>query len=63
MVDEEILEEATRELGMKTYSATVNLALEEAIRMKKIRGLSEFFGQGLWEGDLSSMREDRPAKG
>jgi hypothetical protein len=24
----------------------------------KIRRLPEFFGQGLWEGDLSDMRED-----
>ena len=68
VLDEKTLEEATRTLGKKTYSDTVNFALEEALRMHKIRGLSEFFGQGLWEGDLSEMRRDeeppkaRPAK-
>jgi Arc/MetJ family transcription regulator len=55
-----LLEEATRTLGVKTYSAAVNAALEEVLRVRKIQGLSQFFGQGLWQGDLSEMREDRP---
>lgn len=62
VLDEDTLEEATRSLGLKTYSATINFALEEAMRMQKIRRLGEFFGQGLWEGDLSEMREDSPLK-
>ena len=51
---------ATRVLGAKTYSAAVNQALEEIIRVKKIRSLPEFFGQDLWRGDLAEMRQDRP---
>lgn len=58
VLDEKLLEEATRTLNKKTYSATINFALEEALRMHKIRGLSQFFGQDLWEGDLSEMRRD-----
>ena len=60
VLKEELLEEATRLLGQKTYSATVNLALEEAVRLVKIRGLRRFFGSGIWEGDLREMREDHP---
>ncbi|MBM3773564.1 MAG: type II toxin-antitoxin system VapB family antitoxin [Acidobacteria bacterium] len=56
---EDLLKEAVRVLGTKTYSAAVNLALEEAIRFKKIQSLPGFFGRGLWEGDLDEMRRDR----
>ena len=55
----DLLNEATRVLGLKTYSATVNHALAEALRVHKIQGLQAFFGSGLWEGDLAVMREDR----
>ena len=59
VLDTDLLIEATRVLGLKTYSATVNRALAEAIRIRKIQGLPAFFGSGLWEGDLAVMREDR----
>jgi Arc/MetJ family transcription regulator len=58
MLDDKLLEEATRVLGVKTYSAAVNLALEEVLRLRKIRSLPQFFGRGLWEGNLREMRED-----
>lgn len=61
VLDAELLEEATRALGAKTYSAAVNTALAEVVRVRKIQNLANFFGKGLWEGDLSAMREDRPA--
>ena len=62
VLDENLLDEATRVLGVKTYSAAVNLALAETLRVKKVMELSSFFGSGLWAGDLSAMREDQPHK-
>ena len=62
VLDRELLEEATRSLGAKTYSAAVNTALAEVLRIRKLQGLTRFFGQGLWEGDLAEMREDRPRR-
>lgn len=62
VLDDILLNEATRSLGMKTYSATVNFALKEVLRLRKIQGLADFFGKGLWQGDLSEMREDRPRR-
>jgi hypothetical protein len=62
MLNETILKEATRILGAKTYSAAVNQAMEEVIRLRKIQGLPHFFGQGLWEGNLAQMREDRKSR-
>ena len=59
VLDEVLLEEAVRVLGVKTYSAAVNLALKEAIDTAHVRGLRQWFGKGIWEGDLSEMREDR----
>jgi Arc/MetJ family transcription regulator len=59
VLDEHLLEEATRALGQKTYSATINFALQEALRIHKVQGLMQFFGKGLWRGNLTAMREDR----
>jgi Arc/MetJ family transcription regulator len=61
VLDADLLERATRVLGAKTYSAAVNQALEQVLRIEQVRGLSSYYGQGLWEGDLSEMREDRRA--
>jgi len=61
VLDEELLKQVTHALGVKTYSAAVNLSLAEILRVRKVQALPEFFGKGLWEGDLSKMREDRPS--
>lgn len=58
-LDEKLLKSAKQLLGAKTYSAAVNQALAEVVRTAKIRGLAEFFGTEIWEGDFGDMREDR----
>jgi uncharacterized protein YunC (DUF1805 family) len=62
VLDEELLKTAVRLLGAKTYSAAVNQALEEVIRVVKARGITQFIGSGIWEGNLSKMREDKSPK-
>jgi Arc/MetJ family transcription regulator len=62
VLDEHLLAEATRVLAARTYSAAVNAALEEVIRIRKIQGISQFFGSQIWKGDLAQMREDRPSR-
>jgi len=62
VLDEHLLEQATRVLGAKTYSAAVNTALGEVIRLKKIQTIPHFFGTGIWRGGLAAMREDRPRR-
>jgi hypothetical protein len=59
VLDAELLEEATRVLGVKTYSSTVNQALAEVVRIRKIQTLPSFFGSRLWQGTLAEMREDQ----
>ena len=60
MLDEDLLKEATRLAGGKTYSGTVNLALRDFVRRARARRILELEGTGLWEGDLTEMRADAP---
>jgi Arc/MetJ family transcription regulator len=62
VLDEKLLEEATRLSGEKTYSAAVQLALRELVRRARARKIFELRGLGAWEGELSHMRRDQPAK-
>ena len=59
VLDERLLEEATRLSGERTYSRTVERALEEVIKRVKARQILDLAGSGLWEGDLAVIREDR----
>lgn len=59
VLDERLLEQAKRVLGLKTYSATIKFALQEAIRIHKLPDIPRFFGKVSWDGNLSEMREDR----
>ncbi len=58
MVDAELLEQAQRLSGERTYSATVNRSLEEFVRRVKARQILDLAGTGLWRGDLGEMRGD-----
>jgi len=58
-LDQALVKQVMRALGVKTYSAAVNLSLAEILRIKRVQALPNFFGKGLWQGDLSEMREDR----
>jgi Arc/MetJ family transcription regulator len=62
VLDEQLLETATRLSGERTYSNTVNRALEDFVNRIKARRILELAGSGLWEGDLADMRADRPRK-
>lgn len=67
VLDEQLLDEAVRLSGERTYSAAVMKALAEYVRRVKARRILEFTGAGIWDGDLAEMRQDspapRPAKG
>jgi Arc/MetJ family transcription regulator len=55
---EDLLEEATRLSGEKTYSRVVERALEDFVRRMKARQILQLRGSGSWEGALSEMRRD-----
>ena len=58
MLDAQILEEALRLGGERTYSATVNRALEDFVGRMKAGRILELPGSNLWQGDLGEMRRD-----
>lgn len=62
MLREELLEEAVRLSGERTYSRAVERALEDFVRRVKARQILELAGSGVWEGNLAEMRDDRPAR-
>ena len=63
VLDANLLEEATRLSGERTYSRAVERALQDFVRRAKARRILELAGSGLWEGDLSTVREDRGVYG
>ena len=60
VLDEDLLEEAVRVSGERTYARTIERALQEMVRRAKARGIEQLAGSGLWVGDLSEMRGDAP---
>jgi Arc/MetJ family transcription regulator len=58
VVDEALLEEAVRVSGERTYSRTIERALQEMVRRAHARGIFELAGTGAWTGDLADMRGD-----
>ena len=62
VLSEDLLEEATRLSGEKTYSRTVERALRDFVNRMKARRILELRGSGLWSGELDEMRRDRPKR-
>jgi len=60
MLDGDLLDEAIRLSGEKSYSAVVRRAVADLVRRIKARQILPLRGSGLWEGSLSEMREDEP---
>ena len=63
VLNEQLLEEAQRLSGERTYSRTVDRALEDFVRRIKARRILELRNSGLWRGNLSDMRDDAPRTG
>ena len=60
VLDERLLEEAHRKSGERTYSATINRALQDLIRRVTVEeGLKILGGSNAWEGNLEEMRRGR----
>jgi Arc/MetJ family transcription regulator len=58
MVDEQLLAEALKLGGERTYSKTVERALVEFVKRIKARKILQLGGSGAWSGDLGEMRRD-----
>lgn len=61
VLDESLLEEAIRVSGERTDSAAINRALKDFVGHARSRQILTLAGTGLWQGELSAVREDAPA--
>ena len=60
VLDEDLLDEAVRVSGERTYARTIERALQEMVSRAKARGIEQLAGSGLWTGNLAQMRGDAP---
>ena len=58
VLNEQLLEEAVRLSGERTYSRTIERALHELVQRAKARQIDRLAGSGLWSGALTEMRAD-----
>lgn len=60
-LDDRLVRRARRLTGLKTKKAVVHRALENLVRAEARKGILRFYGSGIWQGDLKSMRRNRRA--
>jgi len=58
-IDDELMEAALRESGLRTKRAAVEEGLRALIERHRRKKLLAAFGQYPWEGDLAAMRRWR----
>jgi len=58
VLDELLLKKTLAFSQKKTYSDAVMEAMKEYIRVKEFLKVLDFGSTGIWEGDLSAMRND-----
>ena len=58
-IDDELLAEAAKVLGTSTKKATVEAALQRAVRRHRQRRILELRGTVEWVGNLDEMRASR----
>lgn len=59
VLDEEIMEEAKELTSLKTKKEVVDLALKELVKHLRRTKLLSIRKKGIWEGNLSALREKR----
>jgi Arc/MetJ family transcription regulator len=62
-LDEATVETAMRLTGERTKRAVVHRALEELIRIERLRQLRRARGTLQWQGNLAELREESAANG
>ncbi len=58
-LDDRLIRRARRLTGLTTKKAVVHRALEGLVRAEARKGILNFYGSGVWQGDLKAMRRTR----
>jgi Arc/MetJ family transcription regulator len=59
VLDDDLLEAGMEVTGLKSRRALIDYALRELLRRESQRKILELKGKVRWEGDLSTMRQER----
>lgn len=58
-IDDELLRKAAKLTRLKTKRQIVHRALELLVRTEERKGLLQYFGSGIWKGNLEALRRNR----
>lgn len=58
VIDEQLINKASKLTGLKTKRETVELALQTLVRLRQQEETRRFRGKLHWQGDLDRMRND-----
>jgi len=58
-LDDRLIRRARKLTGLRTKKAVVHRALENLVRAEARKGILKFYGSGIWQGDLKTMRRSR----
>jgi len=59
MLDDDLVRKARRLTRLKTKREIVGKALELLVRSETRKGILDYFGSGIWNGDLRRIRRNR----
>jgi Arc/MetJ family transcription regulator len=59
VLDDNLVRKARKLTGLKTKREVVDKALELLVRSEIRKGMLEYYGSGIWKGDLKRMRRNR----
>jgi len=58
-IDEDLIRKARKLTRLKTKRQIVDRALELLVRSESRKGILQYHGAGIWNGDLKSSRRNR----
>jgi Arc/MetJ family transcription regulator len=59
VLDDNLVQKAQKLTGLKTKREIVDRALEVLVRSEIRKGMLDYFGSGIWQGDLKRTRRNR----
>ena len=58
-IDDELLRKAAELTRLKTKRQIVHRALDSLVRTEERKAILQYFGSGIWKGDLKALRRNR----
>jgi Arc/MetJ family transcription regulator len=58
-IDEDLIRKVRKLTRLKTKRQIVDRALELLVRSESRKGILQYYGAGIWNGDLKSSRRNR----